>query len=315
MKKFFIIFIGTLFIMALIIAQCNGDDSYDEDEMEEEEEIIETPSNIEKFVGDNIDEEELPEERLDLSEDNNTILDESDIPVQSWYESTSLEIPRLTSSKPEQILVRAGYTTSYNKSTKNANWVAWHLTSDHTSGRWSRDGIPYMVDMEVKGARQELEDWYDHNLPIDHGHLCPAGDCKWSKDAMEQSFLLTNMCPQNSNLNRGDWEQLESRCRGWARHYGELYIACGPIFYSNDYITIGNNKVGVPDAFYKVVLHLGKKPQALGFIYPNEGEHHNMQTYVTTVDKVEEITGIDFFYNLPDEIENQVESTSNFNRW
>lgn len=63
-----------------------------------------------------------------------------------------------------------------------------------------------MVDMDVKGGRQELEDWYGHSLPIDHGHLCPAGDCKWSKEAMEQSFLLTNMCPQNSNLNRGDWE-------------------------------------------------------------------------------------------------------------
>lgn len=60
---------------------------------------------------------------------------------------------------------------------------------------------------------------------------------------------------------------------------------------------------------------MGKKPQALGFIYPNEGEHHNMQAYVTTVDRVEEITGIDFFFNLPDEIENQVESTTNFNRW
>ena len=56
MKKFFIIFIGTLFIMALIIAQCNGDDSYDEDDIEEEQELTETPSNTEKFVDNNIDE-------------------------------------------------------------------------------------------------------------------------------------------------------------------------------------------------------------------------------------------------------------------
>lgn len=314
MKKFFIIFIGTLFIMALIIAQCNGDDSYDEDDIEEEQELTETPSNTEKFDDNNIEEQKLPEERQDLSEDTQ-LLNESETSEQSTFESTSLEIPRLTCSKPEQVLVRAGYTTSYNNKTKNANWVAWHLTSDHTSGRWSRDGIPYMVDMDVKGGRQELEDWYGHSLPIDHGHLCPAGDCKWSKDAMEQSFLLTNMCPQNSNLNRGDWEELESRCRGWAKHYGEVYIVCGPIFYNQNYKTIGDNNVGVPDAFYKVVLRIGKKPQALGFIYPNDGTHHKMSYYVLSVDEVEDRTGIDFFYNLPDDIENEIEANSNLSRW
>lgn len=314
MKKFFIIFIGTLFIMALIIAQCNGDDSYDEDDIEEEQELNETPSNTEKFDDNNIEEQKLPEERQDLSEDTQ-LLNESETSEQSTFESTSLEIPRLTCSKPEQVLVRAGYTTSYNNKTKNANWVAWHLTSDHTSGRWSRDGIPYMVDMDVKGGRQELEDWYGHSLPIDHGHLCPAGDCKWSKDAMEQSFLLTNMCPQNSNLNRGDWEELESRCRGWAKHYGEVYIVCGPIFYNQNYKTIGDNNVGVPDAFYKVVLRIGKKPQALGFIYPNDGTHHKMSYYVLSVDEVEDRTGIDFFYNLPDDIENEIEANSNLSRW
>lgn len=314
MKKFFIIFIGTLFIMALIIAQCNGDDSYDEDDIEEEQELTETPSNTEKFDDNNIEEQKLPEERQDLSEDTQ-LLNESETSEQSTFESTSLEIPRLTCSKPEQVLVRAGYTTSYNNKTKNANWVAWHLTSDHTSGRWSRDGIPYMVDMDVKGGRQELEDWYGHSLPIDHGHLCPAGDCKWSKDAMEQSFLLTNMCPQNSNLNRGDWEELESRCRGWAKHYGEVYIVCGPIFYNQNYKTIGDNNVGVPDAFYKVVLRIGKKPQALGFIYPNDGTHHKMSYYVLSVDEVENRTGIDFFYNLPDDIENEIEANSNLSRW
>ena len=172
-----------------------------------------------------------------------------------------------------------------------------------------------MVDYDVEGGRQELSDWKDHDLPIDHGHLCPAGDCKWSKEAMRQSFLLTNMCPQNSDLNRGDWEELESRCRGWARHYGDIYIAAGPIFYNSDYETIGSGEVGVPDAFFKVVLYYGKKPKALGFIYPNNGESHKIQHYVTTVDDVEEKTGIDFFHNLPDDIEAKVESVADINKW
>ena len=253
-------------------------------------------------------------------DDNITIIGEPDttsslISDRDSQQEAGLEIPNLLSKVPHQLLKRIGYTASYNQSTKNANWVAWHLIKDHTDGPWSRDGIPYMVDEEVKGKRQELEDWDNLRLPVDHGHLCPAGDNKWSQKAMEQTFLLTNMSPQNSELNRGDWEKLESRCRGWANHYGDIYIVAGPIFYTNKYKTIGANRVGVPDAFFKVILCLNKKPKAIGFIYPNVGDHHDMIDYVKTVDEVENITGIDFFYNLPDDIENQVEAVSNFNKW
>lgn len=255
-------------------------------------------------------------EVMDASDDiSDDIQEASEVRTLQGKTDSSLELPRLTATLPEQILCRVGYTTSYNNQTKNANWVAWHLTAEHTEGSWKREGIPYMVDEDVKGARQQLEDWDDLDMDLDHGHMCPAGDNKWSREAMEQTFLLTNMCPQNSALNRGDWEKLESRCRGWAKHYGEIYIACGPIFYGQDYKTIGDNKVGVPDAFFKVVLRMGKKPAALGFIYPNEGTHHPMDYYVLTVDEVENKTGIDFFYNLPDDVENDIESHSELNKW
>lgn len=228
----------------------------------------------------------------------------------------NLEIPRLSVDKPEQILNRKGYTTSYNHCTKNANWVAWHLTSEHTDGPNRRKGITYMVDEEVLGGRQELVDWYNHGLDIDHGHLCPAGDNKWDREAMAQTFLLSNMCPQNRNLNQGMWENLESRCRGWARHYGEIYIATGPIFYSDNYKTIGPNNVGVPDAFYKVILCLGKNPKTIGFIMPNATpEYDRLLPYVVTMDEVEAITGIDFFFNLPDDIENTIEAVADFSKW
>lgn len=230
--------------------------------------------------------------------------------------SNDIEIPRLNDTRAEQILSRKGYTCSYNQDTRNANWVAWHLTKEHTDGPWSRKGLPYIEDSEVIGIKQELDDWYYHDLEIDHGHMCPAGDNKWDKDAMIETFLLTNMCPQNSNLNRGIWENLESRCRGWASHYGEIYITTGPIFYSQNYKTIGANKVGVPDAFYKVVLCLTKKPKALGFIFPNaDPEYYNIKDYMYSVDEVESITKIDFFYNLEDSIENIIEASSNLNNW
>lgn len=296
MKQLKIIFFAiiTLIIVTFFIRLCSDD-------------YIEPIVSTEAMV-DSLTQSEVKRVQFDNTTTNTNILE--------YYDTLHFEIPRLIDTRAEQSLIRKGYTCSYNQDTRNANWVAWHLTKEHTDGPWSRKGLPYIEDSEVIGTKQELDDWYDHDLEIDHGHMCPAGDNKWDKDAMIETFLLTNMCPQNSNLNRGIWENLESRCRGWARHYGEVYITTGPIFYSENYETIGANKVGVPDAFYKVVLCLTKKPKALGFIFPNaEPEYDNIKDYMYSVDEVENITKIDFFYNIEDSIENIIEASSNLNNW
>ena len=79
--------------------------------------------------------------------------------------------------------------------------------------------------------------------------------------------------------------------------------------------TMGRNKVGVPDAFFKVVLCLDKSPKALGFIFPNNGTHHNLEDYLLSVDEVEIVSGFDFFYNVSDNIEDVVEANSNLKQW
>lgn len=211
---------------------------------------------------------------------------------------------------------REGYTLSYNKTTKCANWVAWHLTKEHTDGSWSRKGVSYIEDIEAELPRQEVWDWKINPNRYDHGHMCPAGDNKWSKLAMEQSFLLSNMCPQNRKLNGGDWKELEEKCRDWANKYGSIYIACGPIFYDGKKECIGGSKeIWVPDAFYKVVLCLEVVPKAIGFIYPNIGTHHPMSCYVLPVNDVEAKTGIDFFYTLADDLEETIETEANLFLW
>lgn len=214
---------------------------------------------------------------------------------------------------PEQILKRTGYVASYNKTTLLPNWVAWHLTAERTEGSAKRSGVDFAEDTEVPEPR--ATDWDYYNSGYDRGHMCPAADNKWSKKAMEESFLFTNMCPQNGNLNRGDWNEMEMACRKWAKKYGDLYIVCGPILYKGKHKTIGKNKVVVPEAFFKVVLRTGNDPQAIGFIYKNTSGNRPKDSYVNTVDEVERITGIDFFPSLPDDVEKNVEATADIANW
>lgn len=145
----------------------------------------------------------------------------------------------------------------------------------------------------------------------DRGHMCPAADNKDSKEHMEESFAMTNICPQNHNMNAGVWEELEEQCRQWALEYGDVYIVCGPIYDINkpQYIgKPGRMKIAVPDRYFKVVLKMGDQPMALGFIYPNKSGHKPMHYYSVSVDSVESITGIDFYPTLDDEIENKIEA-------
>ena len=160
-------------------------------------------------------------------------------------------------------------------------------------------------------------DTYDYmRSGYDKGHMCPAGDNHWSQKAMEQSFLMTNICPQEPALNSGLWNTVEKLCRTWAEQYGDVYIVCGPIYFNRKHKTIGKNKVQVPEAFFKVVLRLKDEPKGIGFICRNaSAKGHKKTDYVNTVDEVERITGMDFFSQLPDNIEQVIESQANIKEW
>lgn len=215
----------------------------------------------------------------------------------------------------EQILHRKGYTVSYNKDLKIPNWVAWELTPEKLIERESRTN-KFLPDPDLPESMAVTTDDYKRS-GMDRGHMCPAGDNRWHWKAMQESFYMTNICPQNHNLNRGDWKELEEACRQWAKKEGKIYIVCGPIFYQQNHRTIGKkHKIAVPEGFFKVVLCTGgKAPKAIGFIYKNEAGSRPLDTYASTVDAVERITGIDFFPALPDDMEKQVESTYNLELW
>lgn len=306
MYKYLISFIVVVFVAALFIGQCSSDDyDYDEEEYETTDFPESEPAEInttQRSIGDAV---KVDSHSLSDSEQSTTNIE---------YNPSGLEIPKLSKSMSEQIVSRKGYTASYNISTKNPNWVAWNLTREHASGSVPRYK-GYIDDYEIQGYVPKEEDWYNMPSSLSHGHMCPAGDNKWDEKAMEQTFLLSNMCPQTQKLNSGSWNKLEEKCRDWARRYGSIYIVCGPVYESDSPSTMGTAKIWIPDAFYKVILCMEGTPKAIGFIYANDEQPHNMQQSVRTVDEIETITGIDFFCSLPDDIENSIESIANFNNW
>ena len=288
MKKVIILFIAFIFVLAFFIGQCSDDTQYIS-----YEETVEQP--IEQ----------------DIIEDNRNEYNEG--PINSIeIPRSSVEIPSSPIDIQEQILVRKEYTVSYNKETKCPNWVAWELTSSHADGDFPRNS-KYYEDEDVPLPRATNDDYRGSGWS--RGHMCPAVDNKWDADAMRESNLLTNMCPQHASLNSGLWNVIERDCRKWAKAYGDLYIVCGPVLLNREHETIGMNKVVVPEAFFKVILRLSPEPAAIGFIVRNNEGKKKKDQFVNTVDDVERITGMDFFPALPDNIEDVVESIANLKDW
>ena len=245
--------------------------------------------------------------------------------VEEYYDETSDvkayemsdSVVRICMSSPlegisEQIIRKTSYIVSYNKDTKIPNWVAWHLTAEHTDGPYKRLSNFY-EDEDTPLPRATLSDYGGSGWS--RGHMCPAGDNKWSETAMYESFSLVNICPQNANLNSGLWNSIVMDCRRWARQYGDIYIVCGPVFMNHEHETIGENKVIIPEAFFKVVLCLNGNPKAFGLIVRNTDGNKKRDLYYNSVDQVERITGIDFFPALPDDIENEVEAIADIEEW
>lgn len=223
-----------------------------------------------------------------------------------------LDDVRIPDSIPSEIVRYTGFQLSFNKDNHTPNWVAWELLQDETDGSASRNN-KFWHDNSVEGCSW-TEDY--RSSGYDRGHMCPAADQKWSGQAMTDCFSMANMAPQSRKLNSGAWNNLEKRCRMYARRDSAIIIVCGPVYEPSDNERIGNTGVRVPGAFFKVMIapYL-KEPRGIGFVYPNTGAYGNMNNYAMSIDEVEELTGFDFFHNLPDEIETKIESDYSFHLW
>jgi len=243
----------------------------------------------------------------DQQQNNDISLEEAVVSVQN------LEIPAKLKDRSEKILKRSNYTISYNRNWNQPNWVAWELNKNETKGRNNRNE-EFTADPDLAEAYQ-VESYDYSGSGYDRGHMCPAGDNHFDAKAMNESFYMSNICPQNHELNAGKWNDLEIACRKWANRYQQLFIVCGPIIDKRNGKRIGKeHEIIVPEKFFKVILITSTKPaRAIGYIFENNGSDRPYKVH--SIDEVEKITGMDFFPNLPDKIEDLVESRYEASDW
>lgn len=222
-----------------------------------------------------------------------------------------LEIPLLRDG--DVLISHTGFSLVYDEEHEQAEWVAYELTMDEVHGVYAR-ADNFRADPSIPTRSASLADYRGYGY--DRGHLIPAADLKWSVEAMADSFYMSNMSPQVPAFNRGVWSKLEAVVRTFAVVDGAINVVTGPILTNGPFPSIGENAVSIPYYYFKVILDY-KEPglKAIGFILPNEGSTLPLTTYATTVDQVESITGFDFFYLLPDNLEEILESQFDISLW
>lgn len=226
-------------------------------------------------------------------------------------EIAQLEEVKFPAGVDNMKVVYKGFISYFNSRHHIPNCVIYELTGKEADGEFPRYKN-FLTDEQVAGCANPWD--YTHS-GYTRGHMAPAADMKWDREAMKESFYMTNICPQKAALNSGGWNKLEDKVREWARRDSAIIVATGPIL-SPSMLTIGETRVAVPERFYKIVLAPYANPmRAIAFIYPNGSSKGPIANYAVTVDDVEEQTGIDFFASLDDETETQIESHYNLTQW
>ena len=223
---------------------------------------------------------------------------------------------KLPANLENQTVRYKAITVYFNKNYRVPNCVAYELTSTMTSMADSREAenranYKFERDHDVKGC----PDWWDYKESgYTRGHMAPAMDMRWNKTAMEQCFLMTNICPQLDEMNDGEWRHVEEAVHKWSRTAGRIIIFTGPIF-SDDMEFIGkHDDIAVPKSFFKVVYSPSQN-RAIAFVMENKAIPNSWTNYATTIDKVEQLTGYNFLSSLEDKVEDVIESKENIKDW
>jgi endonuclease G, mitochondrial len=208
-----------------------------------------------------------------------------------------------------EYVAHSRYSLSYLEKHEQAEWVCYSLNYNLLRGNTERSNN-FRVDSSISTRSASLNDY--KGTGYDRGHLVPAGDMKDSYRSMSESFFMSNMSPQDPSFNRGGWKRLESLVRSWAEK-NELYIVTAGVL-KESLPKIGTNGVSIPKYFYKII-YAPSSSKMIGFLMPNTKINLDLSDYVKTVDEIEKLTNIDFFYNIDDDLENRLESELRIDNW
>lgn len=218
----------------------------------------------------------------------------------------------LPSSTTGAIVEHSYYSLSYNEPYEQAEWVVYMLKKNQlTSDQRKR---PFFI--EDPKVKTKSADWRNYKgSGYDRGHLCPAGDRRFSEQAYNETFYTSNISPQDRDFNAGVWNRLELQVRDWARRYDELFVVTGGVLEPG-LKEIGEEDVDVPRYYYKIIARgESSDPKILAFLFLGRESNKPLRQFTVSVDEIEKRTGIDFFENLPDGAEAKLESAVEVGDW
>jgi len=198
---------------------------------------------------------------------------------------------------PFPLLKRQSYSALYDTRAKIPFWTTEHLTSDQLKKTADRTSIKFKEDEEIYPPHRSSLSDYTHS-GFDRGHMAPASNASFSEKSLRETFLLSNVSPQDPSLNRGLWAQLERSIRLLADHVEWVRITTGPLFLSTlaangkryvTYQVIGKNEVAVPTHFFKVIETPEKK---WAYVVPNEPTTGRLSQYLVSIQALEKISGL-----------------------
>lgn len=266
-------------------------------------------------------------DRLDAIElESNQILSELEELRMEWIrkEMDGLGYPK--SSQSFQLVKHLALALGYAEEHEQAAWVQHVVipevefanvsrTNDFRTDSLVKTGTAVETDYFLKEVMPDGELKFD-GFGYDRGHLAPSADFRWSQKALSESYFYSNMSPQKPEFNRERWAELESWIRTYVIDFQEpVFVVTGPIL-KDGLPTQGENKVSIPAQFYKIVLDLtGDEKKAIAFLMPNDHCAYPVSGYVTSVDEIEKLTGLDFFSSLDDAEESKLESMNSMDNW
>lgn len=220
--------------------------------------------------------------------------------------------PSLSNTKTRQ-----SYVVSYDPRTRIPLWVLERLDRTCISGQSDRSRAEFREDPSVHEFHRATNADF-RGSGFDRGHMAAAANHKWCQSAMDETFLLSNIVPQNPDLNQRLWNRLEQLCRSLTKHHAAVFVCTGPLFLPQresdgnlyvKYRVLGQNHVAVPTHFFKVVileLPDGQGVELRSYVMPNRPipEQTPLENFLVPIETVERASGLLFVSNIMRSVKN-----------